>query len=193
MEASLAAFETRVAEAQKSADALTKALRQLKKAAGSGHFADLEKGLGAIVERAEQAQLAAKALPSAWNFDPKTYLDCGYLQELEQEAEAQGLKLIEKDGRLYCFPLVLRIDPRESTARIGSKRERRLRPKEIVCQLAAMQKRKQRFSAQRFLDALYQVYQRIQGTSWQKIESRRGTPVPLAEIHDILTLLPGSD
>jgi hypothetical protein len=193
MEASIAAFETRVAEAQKSAAALTNALRQVKKAACSGHFADLDKGLGTIAERAELAQLAAAALPRAWDFDPKSYLENGYLEELKQEADGQGLNLIEKDGRLYCFPLVVKIDARESTVRIGSKRERRLRPKEIVHQLAAMQKRKQRFSVPRFLDALYQVYQRIQGANWQKVVGGRGTAVPLSEIHDVLTLLPDSD
>jgi hypothetical protein len=193
LEASLAVFETKVAEAQKSADALIKAIRQLKKAAGFGDLVDLERGLDTISERAEQAQLAAVTLRGAWNFDPKTYLDSGYLEELKQEAGTQGLNLIEKDGRLYCFPLVLHIDTRELTARIGSKRERRLRPKEIVRQLAAMQRRKQRFSAPRFLDALYQVYHRFQDANWQKGQTVRGTAVPLAEIYDVLTLLPGSD
>jgi hypothetical protein len=193
MEESLAAFEAKVAEAQKSTDALTKSLRALKKAAGSGQFGDLERTLGAITERAEQARSAASALPGAWDFDAKTYLEQGYPGELKQEAEAQGLNLVERDGRFYCFPLVLRVEPREESVRIGSKRERRLRPKEVVRQLAAMQKRRQRFSAQRFLDTLYQVYQRIQGAAWKKVENGRGPVVSLAEIYDVLTLLPGSD
>ena len=70
-------------------------------------------------------------------FRLKTYLEGGYIQELKQEAQAQGLTLVERDGRLYCFPLVLRIEPRELTIRIGNKRDRCLRPKEIVSQLAS--------------------------------------------------------
>jgi hypothetical protein len=193
MEASLAAFEARIVEAQKSADALSKAFRDLKKAASTGHLVDFEKGLGTIAQRAEQAQAAAAALPVAWDFDSKTYLETGYIQELKQEAQAQGLTLVERDGRLYCFPLVLRIEPRELTIRVGNKRERRLRPKEIVSQLASTQKRKQRFNASKFLDALYQAYQRIQGINWQKVESGPGPAVSLTEIHDLLTLLPISD
>ena len=65
MEASLAVFEARIVEAQKSADALSKAFRDLKKAAS----VDFEKGLGTIAQRAEQAQAAAAALPAAWDFD----------------------------------------------------------------------------------------------------------------------------
>src|SRR5262249_11520178 len=149
MEESLAAFEARVAEAQKAADVLAKSLRDLKKAAVSGHLSDLEKGLGALRERAEQAESAAGALPGAGCFETRAYLEHGYPKELKQEAAAQGLHLVEKDGRFYCFPLVLRIEPRESSVRIGSKRDRRLRPREVVRQLAAMQKRKQRFSEQR--------------------------------------------
>lgn len=193
LEASLAAFEEKVAEAQKSADALTKALRQLKKAAGSGHLSDLDKGVAAIAQRVQQAHSAASRISDSWNFDSKAYLEHDYVGELRREAQSQGLNLVERDGRLYCFPLVLRIEPREAAARIGTKRERRLRPKELVRHLAVMQKTTQRFNAQKFLDALYQVYRRVQGASWQKIASGPGIAMPLAEIHDVLTLLPGSD
>jgi hypothetical protein len=193
LEASLAALEEKVADAQKSADTLTKALRQLKKAASSGHLSELEKGVVTIAQRAQQAHSAASGIPGAWDFDSKAYLEQGYLRELQQEAKSQGLNVVERDGRLYCFPLVLRLEPREATVRIGTKRERRLRPKELVRQLAAMQRNKQRFNAQRFLDALYQAYRRVQGANWQKVESGPGPVVPLVEIHDVLTLLPYSD
>lgn len=69
MEASLAALEARIAEAQKSADTLIKALRDVKKAASTGHLVDLEKGMATITERAEEVKSAAAALPAAWDFD----------------------------------------------------------------------------------------------------------------------------
>jgi hypothetical protein len=193
LEESLAAFEAGVAEAQKSADALTRSLRGLRKAAASGHLLDLAKALDSLEERARQAETAASGLPSAWRFDAKTYLEHDYLNELKREADAQGLNLVERDGRFYCFPLVLRIEPPQSSVRIGSKRERRLRPKEVVRRLAAMQKRRQRFNEQRFLDMLYQVYQRVQGPEWTKAKSGPGPIVTLIEIYEVLTLLPGSD
>ena len=193
LEESLAAFEVGVAEAQKSADALTRSLRGLRKAAASGHLLDLAKALDSLEERARQAETAASALTGAWRFDAKTYLEHDYLNELKREADAQGVNLVERDGRFYCFPLVLRIEPPQSSVRIGSKRERRLRPKEVVRQLAAMQKRRQRFNEQRFLDMLYQVYQRVQGPEWTKAKSGPGPIVTLIEIYEVLTLLPGSD
>ena len=191
LEGSLAAFESKIAEAEKSAVGLTKALRYLKKAASSGQLSDLEKGLAAVMQRAEQARQTASLLPGAWGFDAKTYLEQAYREELQREAQSQGLKLVERDGRLYCFPLVLRLDPEHATVRIGTKRERRLRPRDLVRQLLAIQRKRQQFNAQKFLDALYHVYRRTQGT--QNTENGRGPVVPLAEIHDVLTLLPGTD
>ena len=69
LEGSLAAFESKIAEAEKSAVGLTKALRYLKKAASSGQLSDLEKGLAAVMQRAEQARQTASLLPGAWGFD----------------------------------------------------------------------------------------------------------------------------
>jgi hypothetical protein len=192
LETSLAYLETKISEAQKITEALTKALRGLRKAASSGHLSDIEKGLAAIPSRAEQAQSSASELSAAWRFDTKT-LEKGYLAELQEEAKSQGLSLVERDARLYCFPLVLRLEPRETAVRIGSKREKRLRPKEVVRQLAAIQKKKQRFNVQKFLDALYQVYRRFHGDDWRSKGNGPGPAVPLEEIHDLLTVLPGTD
>ncbi len=193
LEGSLASFEAKLADAQKSADALSKALRELKKAASSGSLSDLEKGLAGIAPRAQQAHQTASEIPAAWGFDSKAYLEQGYLEELQQEAKAQGLNLVERDGRLYCFPLVLRLEPREQSARIGTRREKRLRPKELVRLLMVTQKAKPRSNAQRFLETLYQVYRRVQGASWQKLEGGPGPAMPLVDVHEVLTLLPGAD
>jgi hypothetical protein len=191
LESALADLETRITEAQRSTDALVRILRDVKKAAGCGHLPDLEKALGVISQRSDQVRLACAALPDGWIFDARSHLESGYLAELQREAAAQGLSLTERDGRLYCFPVALRLEPREGTLRIGGRREKRLRPREVVRQLTAMQKRRQRFNAQRFLDALYQAYRRLQGD--RKEMAASGPAVPLADIHDLLTLLPGSD
>jgi hypothetical protein len=49
-----------------------------------------------------------------------------------------------------------------------------------------------RFNAQKFLDAIYQVYRRVQGDNWERLDSQPGPAMPLADIHEVLTLLPGS-
>jgi hypothetical protein len=186
LETSLEHLETKISEAQRMTDALTKALRGLKKAASLGHLSDIEKNLSAIPQRAEQAQLSASELSASWRFNTNS-LDKEYLVELQQEAKSQGLNLIERDGRLYCFPVMLRLEPGEAIVRIGSKSEKRLRPKEIIRQLAAIQRKKQRFNPQKFLDALYHVYRRSQSGHGP------GSAVTLAEIYEFLTILPGTD
>ena len=60
--------------------------------------------------------------------------------------------MFERNGRIYCFPLLLRIDANQSAVRSDAKIERKIRPSELVRLLAKAQKRPQRFREQAFLD-----------------------------------------
>ena len=193
IESALAAFGAKVAEAQKASDGLSRSLKRLRQAAEAGHVAELEKGLAVIAERGQEADAAARSLAGAWDFDAKGHLQTGYLEELQREAAAQGLNIFEKDGRLYAFPLILRIEPRDAAIRVGKKLERRLRPNHLVKLLAAMQKRPQRFREDRFLALIYEVYGQIAGDAWKRAEGGRGPAISLAQIHGLMTLLPGAD
>jgi hypothetical protein len=191
IEAALAALEENVADAQKHSDALSGALKKLRKAVATGHVGDVEKGLQAISERGRQAEAAAQALSGAWDFDTRAHLAENYAAELREEAASQGVQLFERDGRLYAFPLILRIDARDAAVRVGKKAVRTLRPKHLVKLLAAAQKRPQRVREERFLALIYEVYRQIAGADWRDAE--RGPAISLARIHDLLTLLPGAD
>jgi hypothetical protein len=193
LEQRLAALEARLAETRKAAGALATGLQRLSKAAGQGHLAEIEKSLSLVTQRAEEVRQSAATLPGAWSSDARQYLDQEYVAELRNEARVQGVNLIERDGRLYCFPLALRLDPAERAVKIGKKREQRLRPKTLVATLAKMQKEKPRFNAPRILETLYQVYRRIQREAWEKLESGAGPAMPVADVFELLTLLPGSD
>ena len=59
IESALAEIEGRIADAQKAADALTKAMKQLRHAAQVGHIQNLEKGLQTIAQRGREADAAA--------------------------------------------------------------------------------------------------------------------------------------
>lgn len=111
LEAAFAAIENEATTAQKAADGLTKSLRRLRAAAKTGQVGEIEKQVAAAAQRATEAAEAARRLPGAWQFD-ETYLAQGYSEELRQAADEAGVRLIERDGRLYCFPLLLRIEPR---------------------------------------------------------------------------------
>ncbi len=193
LEDALAAIQTKVDEAQKSADRLAKLLRRVGQAARMGNVNDLEKGLAQAAQISSDAAASAGALAGAWTFDAKEYLGAGFVAELSDAAVQAGVNLTEKDGRVYAFPLVLRLAEDQTGVRIGKKLERRIRPRVLAAQLAAMQKRPQRLSEQRFLDLLYGVYQQVAGRDWRRPETSGGPLVRLSDIHRLLTLLPGAD
>jgi len=79
---------------------------------------------------------------SDWGFDAPAYMADGrFLADLEAAAAGKGLRLFEKNGRIYCFPLLMRIDSKEAAAKIGKTVERRIRPSELVRILTVAQKR----------------------------------------------------
>jgi hypothetical protein len=87
--------------------------------------------------------------------------------------------------------LLLRVDAKESAVKIGKILERRIRPTELARLLATAQKRPQRFREEQFLELLYRTWRRLVGADWP--ETGSGPIVALADIHETLTLLPGSD
>jgi hypothetical protein len=104
---------------------------------------------------------------------------------------ATCLALFERDGRIYCFPLLLRTDAKEGALRISGRLERRIRPKELARLLAAAQKRPQRFREDRFLELIYSAWRRVVGDDWRGASV--GPAVALTDIHEVLTLFPGTD
>ena len=193
LESALATIEAEIASAQKIADELTAALKRARKAAQAGRIADLERTLPLLAAKGEAAAATARELPGKWSFDAKSYLDGGFLAELREAAASASLDILEKDGRLYAFPLALRVDRGEVAVRVGKKAERGIRPSALAKLLAAIQKRPLRFSEQRFLDLLHKTYERMAGREWQTGRQAHGPVIPLADIHAVLTLLPGSD
>ena len=180
-------FDQRLAEAQKSAEALARTFRSLRQAAKVGDVGKIDKGLKALPELGVAAAGAAAGIPDGWRFDVSAYLASGYAAELVRAAAASGIDIVERDGRLYAFPAMLRIEPGAKTIRIGRKRAAGIRPSRVVEQVVALRKRPQ--SSQQFLGLLYKAYQRMAGRDW-----RSQPPVlSLAEIHLVLTLLPGTD
>ena len=193
MESAVVGLEGRLVEAQQTVDALVRTFRRLRQATKVGHVTEIEKNLAAVAERGQELLPVLKDLPQAWAFDARSHLTAGYAAELKAAAAEVGVDIIERDGRLYAFPLLIRIEPRDAVVQIGKKVERRLRPKEVAKQLASGQKRPQRFREQAFLELLYRAYKAIAGHAWRKNSIGVGPTIPLAEIHAILTLLPGSD
>ena len=188
----LVALDTKLDAFQKLGKAVVAAIGRTRAAVKVGRVADIERGLGIVSQRLNEANTAAGALASGWTFDTSNYLTDGrFSDDLKKAAAKKGLALFENDGRIYCFPLLLRVDAKEIAVRIGRRLERRLRPRELAEVLARAQKSPQRFREARFLELLYRAWRHLVGAAWQRTGS--GPVAGLADIHEILTLLPGTD
>jgi hypothetical protein len=192
LEESLLALDARLQDVQRLGKAVVSAIARARTATKLGRMSELAKGLDEISRRIGDARSAADGLSDNWRFDIHAYMSDGrFLEDLKAKAADHGLELFEKDGRIYCFPLLLRVDPQENAVKIGGKLECRIRPSELVRLLAATQKRPQRFREDRFLELLYSAWRRAVGSGWTG--TGVGPAVALAEIHETLTLFPGTD
>ena len=173
-EEELTALDARLEKAQKAAEGLVDGLKQVRRAARAGQISEIVKGLEGLDARLADAQSAARDLSGAWRFDASAYMADGrFLADLKAAAAEQKLEMFERDGRIYCFPLLLRIDANQSAVRIGRKIERRIRPSELVRLLAKAQKRPQRFREQAFLDLVWRAYRRLVGREWNGTDPGR--------------------
>ena len=190
-EESLLSLDARLDEIQKRSKAVVSAVGRVRTAAKLGRTTDITKGLDEVTKRLGEASAAAEGLSDCWEFDTSAYLADGrFLEDLKAAATETDLKLFEHDGRIYCFPLLLRVDARGNAVKIGRKVERRIRPTELARLLVAEQKRPQRFREGQFLRRLYRAWQ-LAANNWQRTGA--GPVVALADIHEMLTLLPGAD
>lgn len=194
LEGKLSALDDKAQATAKGVKGLAAALRRLTAETRVGRIGEIEKALPVVERRAQEVAESARDLAASWEFDAPRYLaDRRFVAELADAARSTGLELFERDGRIYCFPLLLRVEPGESALRVGRKLERRLRPRELVRLLAAAQKRPQRFTEAQFLELLHKTYRRIVGPDWRRMKQGAGPVVALVDLHDTLTLLPGSD
>jgi hypothetical protein len=177
---------------QRVGKSMLAAIGRARAAVKVGRVADIERSLGAVSQRVDDAKAAAGELTTGLNFDTKSYLADGrFTQDLKKAAGEKGLTLFESDGRIYCFPLLLRVDAGELAVKIGKSLERRIRPGELAALLARAQQRPQRFREAQFLEMLYRAWRRLVGAAWRG--SGSGPVAGLADIHEVLTLLPGTD
>jgi hypothetical protein len=111
----------------------------------------------------------------------------GYVKELLAAAEARGVRVIEEEDRLLCYPSLLRVLPGEAAVEIDRIRERRIRPSVLVDLLAKTQERPPRFKAEAFLDSLRTGYELFVARAGKKADG----VVRLVDVWSVLTILPG--
>jgi hypothetical protein len=182
LEQSLELFQKQVEASLDDANSLVKRLKKLRAAAVAGDLKEVTKSLGDSAQAATQAGTAASL---EFGFDETGYFPDVFLTELESAAKALGMNVFARDGKLYCYPLLVRVKPAERAVQIGKKTERGVRPSALAKKLSQLQAKPTRFKPADFLALLHRAYRHCAG-------SANAAVLTLGEIYDVLTLMPGA-
>ncbi len=182
LEESLQTFQEQVETSLQNVNALTRRLKKLAAAAHTGDLREIDKGLADINTVAATAVEGVAGIE--FRFDEESYFENGFLKEIVETAAAAGMSVFALDGKLYCYPLLVRLKPSERAVQIGKKMERGIRPSALLAKLRAMQMKPARFKPEGFLELLFRV--------WKRSVREERKIVLLNEIYDLLTLMPGS-
>jgi hypothetical protein len=192
----LAALDVHLADAEKQAVALLKAARRLRRAAAEGAMASLPTAIAAAQADGNRTVAPLAKAAAMLDYDVSDAFATGtWLDELAAAAEAAGVVLVRRDGRVTAYPVVLRLDARAQGVRVGRKLEKRIRPSFVAARLRALQQRPDRFNARRFLDRLFRLYEskaRAEDPAWRPTQPGQGPLVSLADLHELLTVLPAA-
>ena len=189
LETTLAGWEARLARVELLANLVLKAAKLARKAAAEGAVAAgpaMASGLRDSAARLTEAIAEDAPMPA---IDLADLFETGaYVQELSRAAAAANVTLVQRDGRITAYPVVLRLDPRAGGVKIGRKLVKQIRPAFLAAQLKKIQARPNRFNARSFLDRVLKVYA-VLAPDWSTGE---GPLIALAAIHDLLTLMPAA-
>jgi len=191
LEQALAKTEADAVAALKAADAVVRSLRRFRAAAKVGNLRELrssvetvEKGMAAL----RQQFINAK---EGWTFDEESYFAGGlYSQEIITAGKQNGVSIFERDDRLYCYPVLIRVSPNDRAVFIDKKRESRIRPSVLVDRLKDLQRKPPLFRSEAFLEALYKAYSKAVAMRGKELLPMAPV-IPLVDIYELLTLLPG--
>jgi len=180
LDAALAAAETR-------AKAVLSGVKSLRKLAASGTLAGLARRLEQLPASAEPLAEALRTASTSFAYDAEAEFAGGtYLRELMAAAAAKNLVLVERDGRITAFPLLLKLEPATPAVRVGRKLERAIRPA-VLAGLLKKAQESSAFNAEAFLETLYKAATHLAGG-----ERGPGKVIALLDIYELLTLRPGA-
>ncbi|MBI3948298.1 MAG: hypothetical protein HY321_20450 [Armatimonadetes bacterium] len=168
----------------------TAAVQRLQKAVAAGKLRDLEKlRLAARAAADAASQRAGDCEPL--EFDAAAYLsrDGGFLPELQRAADEAGVRLFERDGTIFCYPVLVRAEPELAAVRIDKNLESSIRPEALAAILKKLQSREPKSQPERFIETLYEAYELVR--AHRRI--REHIDLSLARIYRVLTLLPGAN
>ena len=199
-EAGFDAVERSAKSTKESASGIGKIATRLEYAARKGEInamrrelASLETSLGALRQQIANAR-------ESWPFrsdEEEDYLRSSYLSELREVAsQKEGLETHQQDERLIAHPSIVRVLAPNRAVRVDKRQVSMVRPSYLAQLLVKNQKRQPRFNSTAFLEALYSVYKLVAGLQRSPqqggVNGGRGPTLPLAQIYQALTSLPGT-
>jgi hypothetical protein len=188
----LGRLDAALATAERHAKTVLAGVRGLRKMAATGTVAGLARRLDQLPASAEPLGEALRAAGASFAYDAEAAFAGGdYLTELQAAAAARGLVLVERDGRITAFPLLLRLEAGTPAVRVGRKLERAIRPSVLTALLKRAQD-SAAFNAEAFLEMLFRAATHLAKADARADEPKPGAVVPLLDIYDLLTLRSGS-
>ena len=181
-------YEELVAAWQEQCKKQATAVQKLRTAVQTGRMKDIEK-----LRKAAQAHSEAVSQKAAecteLGFDITAYMQDphGYRRELSTAARRAGVKLQEREGIIFCYPVLVSVESASKAVRIGKKNIFELNPERVAQMLKKEQEKEPKTNSSQFLNALFRAYEYVR-------QSKKGGPhvaLPLKKLYKILTLLPG--
>ena len=187
-EAALAQLDERLAATHKALSAAQRQLKNVTEASRQGNLRDLTRLLDGAADAAGTFARAALDAKRSWTFDGQGHLEGGaYMAELIACAQAGGLDGVrEVDGQLYSFPVVVKVEARDSSLKVGKRTQRGLRPSGVVALLKRLRSQPAKDNLRPLLTAFEKAYLALTG-------GRDGIAVPLRMVYDLLVMRPGQN
>jgi hypothetical protein len=168
----------------------TAAIQRLQKAVESGNVRDVEKLRQAAQLAAANVQQRAESCPP-FEFDTEAYLarEGGFIPELMEAAEKAGVRLSERDGNIFSYPVLVQREPAGAAIRIDKKLVSTLRPETVAAILKKAQSKEPKARPGPFIEALFDAYELLRAR--RKLDAY--IDLPLTGIYEVMTLLPRTD
>lgn len=199
VEETTATIEQSFCELEASTEALRRATKivaaetgRATKAAASGDLKTLNVVAGKLRAARQNLDLTGEAMVAAVQACEKTVdrLSGGYLEEVMQQILSAGGEALPHEGQLLCYPSIVRVNADTGRVTIDGRTWKSIRPSALAAELLKRQKRPGAFRSEAFLEALHNVYRRI--VTRDEHTLTLGAPVPLVDIYELMTALPGT-
>jgi hypothetical protein len=189
----LGRLDAALATAERQAKTVLSGVRTLRRQAATGVLAGLPRRLEMLPAAVAPLTEALQSASTSFSYDAEAAFSGGsYLAELQAAAATKGLVLVEREGRITAFPLLLRLEASIPAVRVGRRLERRIRPS-VLTRLLKEAQDSSAFNPEAFLEMLFRAATLLaRAEGGRADEPRPGAVVPLLDIYDLLTLRPGA-